>query len=266
MYSWNKMQLWFAWNLNQRVIHFQSTRGQWMIGFPPGSFKDGCYIYTWSVAGLLHKVSSAAVMTGARSSPLLLPAQSVRRMKWNGSFAFLPMNLHYNEQAVLPGWGPGFPSLASVGLLPVTRLDRTQNCSAMDRQSRGAEFNNCLGLVTTGAWVSTVGVRVGRGSLSHPTPVPVSTGGNSRPRKLQQCISRDPDHSCCSLCEWHPLELGSECRVPAPTVQGPGLQGSVESPTCPLLAAQFFFFFLNLPSKALGKIERPHVGKVWNLN
>ena len=158
------MQLWFAWNLNQRtvygVIHFRSTRGQWMIGFPPGSFNDGCYIYTWSVAGLLHKVSSAAVMTGARSSPLLLPAQSVRRMKWNGSFAFLPMNLHYNEQAVLPGWGPGFASLASVGLLPVTGLDRTQDCSVV-WQSRGAEFNNCLGLVTTGARISMVGVRVG---------------------------------------------------------------------------------------------------------
>lgn len=67
------------------------------------------------------------------------------------------MNLHYNEQAVLPGWGPGFASLASVGLLPVTRLDRTQDCSAMDRQSRGAEFNNCLGLVTTGARISMVG-------------------------------------------------------------------------------------------------------------
>lgn len=79
------------------------------------------------------------------------------------------MNLHYNEQAVLPGWGPGFASLASVGLLPVTRLDRTQDCSAMDRQSRGAEFNNCLGLVTTGARISMVGVSVGWVALpSHP--------------------------------------------------------------------------------------------------
>lgn len=118
------------------------------------------------------------------------------------------MNLHCNEQAVLPGWGPGFASLASVGLLPVTRLDRTQDCSAVDRQSRGAAFNNRLGLVTTGVPVRIVGVWVGWGSLSHPIPVPVSAGGNSRPWKLQQCISRDPDHACRSLCEWRPLESG----------------------------------------------------------
>lgn len=86
------------------------------------------------------------------------------------------MNLHYNEQAVLPGWGPGFAFLASVGLLPVTRLDRTQDCSAVDRQSRGAAFNNRLGLVTTGVPIRMEGVWVGWGSLSHPVPVPVSAG------------------------------------------------------------------------------------------
>ena len=56
---------------------------------------------------------------------------------------------------------------------------------------------------------------------SHPGASVHWAGGDSRPGR---CATHIQGHrSCRSLCDWRPLELGSERRFPAPTVQGSGL-------------------------------------------
>lgn len=223
-------------------VHSKSTRGQWMIKFPLGGCNDGCYIYTWSVAGPLHKVSSAAVMTGVGSSQLLLPAVCQRdEVKW-------VICIFTNEPALwwtgTVTWiGPGFASLTSAGPLPVTRA-----------AARWAEQAQEPDITVPWCWWPQGHDDRGEGGGGVSSPVPSLCQRPLGEFQVWMLKRTNPETPFMSQSVWMaPPGVGQWMQSPCPHPAGPWTVRSLwKHPHAP----SWLLSFKNLPSNTLGKIER----------